>query len=62
MLRRPQFRLSIVLWLTLAVACWFGGMAVERKRQMALWDDYMVDFLRENPPGSRSPYEAPIEP
>jgi len=23
---RPQFRLSTLLWITLAVACWFGGM------------------------------------
>jgi len=24
---RPQFRLSTLLWITLAVACWFGGRA-----------------------------------
>ena len=31
-MRRPsfQFRLSTLLWITLAVACWFGGMAVQR--------------------------------
>jgi hypothetical protein len=29
---RPQFRLSTLLWITLAVACWFGGMRVERWR------------------------------
>jgi hypothetical protein len=29
---RPQFRLSTLLWLTLAVACWFGGMRFERYR------------------------------
>jgi hypothetical protein len=27
---RPQFRLSTLLWITLAVACWFGGMSFER--------------------------------
>jgi len=27
---RPQFRLSTLLWITLAVACWFGGMRAER--------------------------------
>ncbi len=27
---RPQFRLSTLLWIMLAVACWFGGMRVER--------------------------------
>ncbi len=27
---RPQFRLSTLLWITLAVACWFGGMRFER--------------------------------
>jgi hypothetical protein len=33
-MRRPrlQFQLSTLLWLTLAVACWFGGMRVERER------------------------------
>ena len=31
-MRRPrfQFRLSTLLWITLAVACWFGGMRAER--------------------------------
>jgi hypothetical protein len=29
---RPQFHLSTLLWLTLAVACWFGGMRFERWR------------------------------
>jgi hypothetical protein len=27
---RPQFRLSTLLWLTLAAACWHGGMRFER--------------------------------
>ena len=30
-LPRPRFRISTLLWLTLAVACWFGGMAVQRR-------------------------------
>jgi hypothetical protein len=30
---RPQFRLSSLLWLTLAVACFFGGMMVKRWRR-----------------------------
>jgi len=25
---RFQFRLSTLLWITLAVACWFGGLRV----------------------------------
>jgi hypothetical protein len=29
-LARPKFRLSTLLLLTLAVACWFGGMRFER--------------------------------
>jgi hypothetical protein len=29
---RPRFRLSTLLWITLAVACFFGGMRVERWR------------------------------
>jgi hypothetical protein len=32
MMPRPQFRLSTLLWITLAVTCWFGGMRVERWR------------------------------
>ncbi len=31
-LSRFQFRLSTLLWIMLAVACWFGGMKVERWR------------------------------
>jgi hypothetical protein len=34
---RPQFRLSTLLWLTLAAACWFGGMRLERYRAHALF-------------------------
>jgi len=30
---RFQFQLSTLLWITLAVACWFGGMRFERHRQ-----------------------------
>jgi hypothetical protein len=29
-LSRFQFRLSTLLWITLAVACWFGGLRFER--------------------------------
>jgi len=29
---RFQFRLSTLLWITLAVACVFGGMRAERRR------------------------------
>jgi len=28
---RPQFRLSTLLWITLAVACWFGGRECHRR-------------------------------
>jgi hypothetical protein len=34
---RPQFRLSTLLWITLAVACFFGGRVVERQ---ITWRDY----------------------
>jgi len=30
-MKRPQFRLSTLLWITLAAACWFGGMAWQRR-------------------------------
>jgi len=36
-LPRPQFRLSTLLWITLAVACWFGGMRYERWRFEQEW-------------------------
>ncbi|HVC97533.1 MAG TPA: hypothetical protein VND64_27875 [Pirellulales bacterium] len=38
-MRRPrfQFRLSTLLWTTLAVACWFGGMR-------AVNDALRIDF------------------
>jgi hypothetical protein len=29
-MRRPQFRLSTLLWIMLAVACWFGGIGYGR--------------------------------
>jgi hypothetical protein len=29
---RPQFRLSTLLWITLAVACWFGGATFGKRR------------------------------
>jgi hypothetical protein len=32
-MRRSQFRLSTLLWITLAVACWFGGMRVGQWRR-----------------------------
>jgi hypothetical protein len=28
----PQFRLSTLLWITLSVACFFGGISLERWR------------------------------
>lgn len=31
-MHRFQFRLSTLLWITLAVGCWFGGMRYERWR------------------------------
>jgi hypothetical protein len=36
MMRRPrfQFRLSTLLWITLAVACWFGGMRFGQWREI----------------------------
>jgi len=30
-LRRFQFRLSTLLWITLAAACWFGGREFQRR-------------------------------
>jgi hypothetical protein len=41
---RFQFRLSTLLWITLAVACWFGGMAVQREINRR--DDRQYDQVR----------------
>jgi len=35
-MNRPQFRLSTLLWITLVVACWFGGIVFERWRVRAI--------------------------
>jgi hypothetical protein len=65
-MHRPQFRLSTLLWLTLAVACWFGGMAVqqwlerERRAEKLLGElrqqqDAVVNALtRASPPSTAS--------
>jgi hypothetical protein len=42
---RPQFRLSTLLWITLAVACWYGGMRVERWWQASCDDDQSTPFV-----------------
>jgi len=38
-MRRPQFSLKTMLWITLAVACflggWFGGRQYQERRDMA---------------------------
>jgi hypothetical protein len=49
---RFQFRLSTLLWIMLAVACWFGGMAVQRR--------FDEEELRQNRPsvGSKVPLEV----
>jgi len=42
---RFQFRLSTLFWITLAVACWFGGMRFERwlaTRNVPPYPDGMV--------------------
>jgi hypothetical protein len=40
---RFQFRLAALLWLTLAVACWFGGMRFERWQRVN--DDPSTPFV-----------------
>jgi len=35
---RPQFSIRTLLWLTLAVACFFGGMAFEKERVRREWE------------------------
>jgi hypothetical protein len=36
----PEFRLSTLLWITMAVACWFGGMRFERWRRLSKQTDF----------------------
>jgi len=42
---RFQFRLSTLLWITLAVACWFGGMRYgwlgHKREQQRIIDEIM---------------------
>jgi hypothetical protein len=49
-LSRFQFRLSTLLWITLAVACWFGGMAWKGRadfKEFDYWDhrDYVMQAV-----------------
>jgi hypothetical protein len=44
---RPQLRLSTLVWITLAVACWFGGMVVQR----ALEPDPTIEWYLKRFPG-----------
>jgi hypothetical protein len=48
MIRRPQFRLSTLLWITLAVACWFGGMRYERWLAWSVWEDLPGPYREED--------------
>ncbi len=42
-LARPQFRLSTLLWITLAVACWFGGAEWGwRRNQPAIYRAFIM--------------------
>jgi len=57
-MRRPrfQFRLSTLLWITLAVACWFGGATWEQRR-MERRDQELLDTLEYLPILSPMPQE-----
>src|SRR5580704_7325756 len=61
-MRRLQFRLSTLLWLTLAVACWFGGAEwgwrreeprIYRKTTMGAPPDYLAVDILEQPDGTK---------
>jgi hypothetical protein len=57
---RPQFRLSTLLWLTLAVACWFGGREFQRREyertppnRNLLQVLHAIDWLNQTAPRAR---------
>ncbi len=43
---RPQFRLSTLLWITLAVACWFGGAEWQKRRALTEREAY-IERIRQ---------------
>jgi hypothetical protein len=45
-----QFRLSTLLWFTLAVACWFGGMRFQEYRHGPSFKD--LDWSKISWPGT----------
>jgi hypothetical protein len=49
-LPRPRFRLSTLLWVTLAVACWFGGAnwGWRRNERNEQWTTYRVAVADSN--------------
>jgi hypothetical protein len=63
---RPQFLLSTLLWLTLAAACWFGGMRFERwlVHRAVEWDERMNEMAPDdeidNPFADFLPDETPV--
>jgi hypothetical protein len=53
-MRRPQFRYSTLLWLMLAVACWFGGReyhrrAIDRQTRPLIYDiPLLIEIVEED--------------
>ena len=57
---RLQFRLSTLLWITLAVACWFGGMRFERWLARPRGDHIQkFSFFMGRPPSDYGPQPGP---
>jgi len=49
-MRRPQFSIRTLLWLTLVVAAFLGGILFERerkRREEAFWDDALQQAIKE---------------
>jgi len=62
---RPQFRLSTLLWITLAVACWFGGVKIGDWRERRAAEEADVKILggaRVYPVGDLVIWATPSEP
>jgi hypothetical protein len=58
-MRRPQFRLSTLFWIMLAVACWFGGMRYGQWRAERRFYRNILQTGPVTPDGKPIPYQRP---
>jgi len=65
-LSRLQFRLSTLLWITLAVGCFFGGMAVQLakvdrlSREIERLDGVLSEYKLQHELEQRCEFDPPL--